>query len=133
MTCRDSNASLHKREAIPGRYLDEQYLVIWLHKLLPAFHHLLRSHVFHWAALNSIRIKILYRDCVTLLQTRIVLFTEHLTICGLRLFPGGFGTELHHELADITIRIFSLKNIVPASWLACVWPLGPFRENKELS
>ena len=48
---------------------------------------------------------------------------------------GGSCTELGQSLSAYRLHnlIFLWKNIVPASWLACAWSLGPFCESKKIS
>ena len=78
-----------------------------------------------------------------MLQSGVVLFIENFMIHrhnitiffavaehGLLMHPGGSCTEPGSfcEIANFAIRIVgeNEKNNVPASWLAGVWPLGPF-------
>ena len=71
----------------------------------------LRSFIFRWVTLDPSRVKVLYYDCVTMLQTRFVLFTENFSIRA----PGRF---LHG--ARSSFREFAwntCKNFVPSNWL----------------
>ena len=54
---------------------------IWRHELLQTVHRMLRNFVgLRWVAVNLVRIKVLIHDCVTMLQTRFVVFIENFMI-----------------------------------------------------
>ena len=57
--------------------MNNTWFLILRHDVLPTFHCLLRSFVFRWVALNPTGTKVLYHDCVMMLQTRFVLCTEN--------------------------------------------------------
>ena len=124
------------------------FFFIWQHRVLQTFHRFLRSLVHRCVALNSTQRKVLHHDCVTMLQTRFVLLNENFLIrresitkflwmtdsvsSRFRAIPARSSGSLC-ELANFITRIFKnmCQSIVPASWHACVWSLGPLRKKQE--
>ena len=92
---------------------------------------------FRWVTWNQTRMKVLCHDCVTMLGTRFVVFTGNFVIrrCSIskilwmmstvsscfRTVPARSSGSFR-EFTNFTMQIVS-KNIVLASWLACVWSL----------